>query len=71
LVDGARELKQEEEGLVNASDLKAPLSFALQHLREQPEYVCACDSPNGWGTWFGFMRFVAAFLKASFCSQAF
>jgi hypothetical protein len=34
-------------GLVNASDLKAALTSALQHLKEQRKYVYPVDSPNG------------------------
>jgi hypothetical protein len=57
-------------GLVNASDLKASLTSAMQRLKEQLGYVYPFDSPSGYGTYIDFVRFVDAFFKASSSSKA-
>jgi hypothetical protein len=59
-----------KKGLLNASDLKAPLTTALQRLKEQPEHLYPFDSTNGYGTYIDFVRFVDAFLKACIQHQS-
>ena len=56
--------RPEEIGITTAEQLVEPLATGLQRLRADPIGFKRYDSPNGWGTYDGLVRFVSAYLDA-------
>jgi len=56
--------RPEELGLEKASELIELLEGGLAWLGANREAASAFDSPNGWGTYDNFVRFVKEYLEA-------
>jgi hypothetical protein len=62
--DNDGEFKFEEENIVVASELVPVIEKGLKDLKKRPYYFRKFDSPNGWGTYDSFVRFVERYLEA-------
>jgi len=56
--------RPDEIGVTKAQELIEPLCEGLKALGSNPERFKALNSPNGWGTYEGLIRFVAGYLQA-------
>jgi hypothetical protein len=56
--------RPEELGITKASQLIDQLRAGLDLLKSDPERFKALDSPNGWGTYDHFVKFVEEYLNA-------
>jgi hypothetical protein len=56
--------RPEELGIKQAGELVGPLGVGLTKLVSDPEHFRQFDSPNGWGTYDNFVRFVQEVLRA-------
>ena len=56
--------RPEELGFTKGKDLIEPLKKSLRLLRFDPDYFKLFDSPNGWGVYEHFYRFVLDYWKA-------
>ena len=54
----------EELSITRAEQLIEPLEQGLAFLRADPERFEALNPPNGWGTYKGFVPWVAKYLEA-------
>ena len=56
--------RPEELGITKASEVAEKLESGVWRLRESPEYFSRYNSPNGWGTYDGLLKFVSEYLEA-------
>lgn len=56
--------RPDENGMVTAADLIAPLEAGLALLEDDPDRFRAMNPPNGWGSYDGLVRFVRRYLTA-------
>ena len=56
--------RPEELGITKAAQLIKPLRIGLASLNSNPERFKKFDPPNGWGSYIGFVSFVASYLAA-------
>lgn len=56
--------RPDEIGVTEAVALIDPLTEGLKRLRAEPDKFRAYDPPNGWGSYEGFVTFVADYLAA-------
>lgn len=56
--------RPEELGIKQAGELVGPLGIGLGKLVANPDHFRKFDSPNGWGTYDNFVRFVTQVLNA-------
>lgn len=54
----------EELGIKHAKELIEPLREGLEKLKNNPDYYKKFNSPNGWGKYENFVRFVEKYLIA-------
>lgn len=56
--------RPDEHGITKAAQLIEPLRAGLAKLEADPAKFKTFDSPNGWGTYDNFVRFVGKYLAA-------
>lgn len=56
--------KPEEIGVTKASDIIPILERGFKDMKARPEYYKQFDSPNGWGLYIHFLRWVRSYLNA-------
>lgn len=54
----------DESGITYAKQLIEPLRSGLEKLEGNPEHYRQFDSPNGWGTYGPFVKWVREYLAA-------
>lgn len=54
--------RPEDIGITTAAQLIEPLRAALAAMRANPDRFTPHNPPNGWGTYEGFVNFVAEYL---------
>lgn len=56
--------RPEENGIVTADQLIAPLSAAITRMRKDPDRFKQHDAPNGWGKYEHFLPFLERYYRA-------
>lgn len=56
--------RPEEIGITKARDLIEPVAAGLALMVAEPERFKALNPPNGWGSWKGFVPWIAEYLEA-------
>lgn len=56
--------RSEENGIVYAGHLTAPLERAIEKIRSDPDHFRQFDSENGWGLYDNFLPWLESYLAA-------
>lgn len=59
--------RPETLGITTASQLIEPLTTAIQHMKDRPEYYKQFDSENGWGTYKDFLPWLIKLVEECKC----